>query len=1170
MLPSHEKQQKQFNSWKQDHVAPIALRVPGIAKFSSESLVNEIELDPLILLKWEPADSPLFMQFMGRGGATDEFTSSVVNCIDLKSIPSVESIVAPALTMHYIMWMAAHLEGVGMNDKALLLLGWMRAILHFGDESTLSPGGDAVSAKSYSGRVALFSVLHFRMERIILKELTRDSSGSYSPFSHTIGDSGVSSSKILFLVNEFSSSPLSKPEAPHHSERLNILGFDSFTIRMSTSMSESSISLSACWLSIGSDVLKMGQFELSRRIIEVALRDFRRVKDFRGISQSCEFIAQLDVLEGRPDKAISLLTSSEFKVALDASGDALLLAQMHTTLTSAYLSLGKCGLAQNLNLNTMAELSSMVMLKQAGSFERKEAIVESSLENCNALVLVLFSSAAIACASGICAEHFKKVEEGFALTLNLARSTYGILSPTYAAVLHLRNELHLQLRVNSKKKCGSSCQEDDLFRDVKLSIGQHKFLVSRVSISQMLSCFERFTSDSFQNAKKFYSQSYQQLALVGTHSAKTCFDIRRLNLPISSSPIFEPVTSLHSTIAKYISDSIRTSIFMSKDFEVSFSFTSFFGVTRVVNSSSDNLALEGFRSTTRMLRSLGSRPFPLQMIASELRVSKTQSVCLNHRRFDFVIYFTEAMLEMCSNIHAREVLYTNLETNGVKLAYCTILLQSVDSRGQMVHTVRSALSLTYDTQVFAAMEDYLLSCDSSRTGLFKRGQINPELTALPSTQLQLEAMSYRIFLKILSPPLKRLDIDMNISELVSHCIPTASTVYLLVSLSCRMGKIFFTAGFPNSDAPSGSTWYNHEVLIYKEDLISLHNTISKHCKWVAMCTFFCSTFGHNFGASQCKNSIRSKVDDKLNDIEAALETELEDALRFLDKLTISLSDTTSLGRALTKHLQFSSTVTLIIDPLLQNLPWEGINTFNQYQGQICRDFSMHLLGTRSNRKSSRSKFTTLIDPHQDDLDGVKGHSDVECIRPGAKSLVSGLFDENQISSSPMQSSDPSSCSFCLHDLTLLNTMRNIDVLFMVVPGAAGSILAPREIVTLEMEHAPLVIIADKMFTHSSMRRQSSQDFKKTLDELFLESAISMSVLLSLSGVATLFQGNWALPVIPHQFLLSSLVKAVSCGEIVSRAMSHRGFVQKHLMDAKNIQDAKPWLKLAISLTGVSN
>jgi len=240
-------------------------------------------------------------------------------------------------------------------------------------------------------------------------------------------------------------------------------------------------------------------------------------------------------------------------------------------------------------------------------------------------------------------------------------------------------------------------------------------------------------------------------------------------------------------------------------------------------------------------------------------------------------------------------------------------------------------------------------------------------------------------------------------------------------------------------------------------------------------------------------------------------------------------------------------VQLVIVPCLElsSLPLEALDVFSRAKS-VSRDFSIHMfhhrLHAQNNAPIKDACVRFISDPKGED----SGSSELEPgmdIRPSiddvigqlqSKSKWKGLKGQDHIpSQNEWQKSlmgerndeDSSDCCFLFYGLERFLAYAGIETIAGLHTSKCGA-----------------AILVDRAANDVSYRRQSKLDNQKDTEILRLEDSLGTAAILSMSGVNTIVQNQWANSMWANKMLISNLFgalrgsKAKSIGEAVGSAL----------------------------------
>jgi hypothetical protein len=212
---------------------------------------------------------------------------------------------------------------------------------------------------------------------------------------------------------------------------------------------------------------------------------------------------------------------------------------------------------------------------------------------------------------------------------------------------------------------------------------------------------------------------------------------------------------------------------------------------------------------------------------------------------------------------------------------------------------------------------------------------------------------------------------------------------------------------------------------------------------------------------------------------------------------------------------------LLVDQLLQELPFEGLDALGRYKGRVFRDYSVHMLGHRQKSSSAgagavkASAVRAVIDTY---------HEDTRAADPSFKSVpMTDLFAQMTESGSKGPLIAPKAgdkwrglsvggaSGISLQDWISATSGAASDgtVLYVHCPGKLASIWSPNDISLMNLENISLAVVLDNGFNDLSYRRQNVVDNKKSQLELVNDDSFRISALLSLCGARSVVSTLWS-------------------------------------------------------------
>ena len=308
-------------------------------------------------------------------------------------------------------------------------------------------------------------------------------------------------------------------------------------------------------------------------------------------------------------------------------------------------------------------------------------------------------------------------------------------------------------------------------------------------------------------------------------------------------------------------------------------------------------------------------------------------------------------------------------------------------------------------------------------------------------------------------------------------------------------------------------------------------------------------------------------------------------------LASSLTSTTVAGGK-----KIEPSVVLLLEPGLQTLPWEGLSFFQGTYSpssssdlpsgkqspvapfySISRDFSIHFFHHRMKAIAADLNLPALINlPSSsvryavDPFDEDAGNQAVGMVRKplqeifegsinGSSALIHGGKKWQKLRSSPTGNLALQDWIVSVHNNASLLPLPSVPPtgkeakgappppaqiasaqgVFVQTLGRFGSLLAPQELSSLDLEKVLLLCVFDQGHNEASARRQVSADVVKAAAEVELEQPLNMMGLLALSGPAAVVAHAWSTPLTAQSRLLQTFWQPFSAGtaSTVSAALS---------------------------------
>jgi len=378
-----------------------------------------------------------------------------------------------------------------------------------------------------------------------------------------------------------------------------------------------------------------------------------------------------------------------------------------------------------------------------------------------------------------------------------------------------------------------------------------------------------------------------------------------------------------------------------------------------------------------------------------------------------------------------------------------------------------------------------------------------------------------------------------------------------------------------------------------------------HIHWKVDAAKLVSVYGDNMGAALDVSGVA--LESQFSDAkgwrkEKALEEKLGAAIRDLNSLLQSaLGPESNVYQFLHAHNQPGASsaaaakgkdgakptsnhvpLTLLVDSLLQELPWEGLALVGDlFEGNVCRDFSVHMLGHRcaslipalatpaggaaaaaapakggggvdahGNVIVASSTVKTLLDPFEDDSGNLsKGFE-----RPSIRSVCSALLAAVP-GAAKWVPVNTSKATVSLQDWIGVTAASagapaapagkaaaaaggaadpNAGKLFSVltyVPGKLSNYLPVCDIASMNLEQVAVFLLSDQGHSSNSILRQNALDNLKAKKEIALETPLRMLALWSLAGAGSVVFSSWSTPLASQARFIEALWTAFAKNQL---------------------------------------
>jgi len=388
---------------------------------------------------------------------------------------------------------------------------------------------------------------------------------------------------------------------------------------------------------------------------------------------------------------------------------------------------------------------------------------------------------------------------------------------------------------------------------------------------------------------------------------------------------------------------------------------------------------------------------------------------------------------------------------------------------------------------------------------------HPTKEAQPQIDVELK------FLKSTSPAWGRLDITADPAAILAK-VP-ASTAVLCLQMCPNQSSLYVCAGIPAAGEgahKAGGTWKVVKMDLPEHDRRLLLTLVKQQRKWREDTSKFVAVYGENVSNDMDMVGFDPAFGSKIMKSERALEERLRALLSDMEQILASIFGEGTEFREFVKSLLPDDDhliLQTLIDPCLQDLPWEGLDVCSLFGGQVCRDFSLHMLGHRLNAFESRvcdaSSLKTVFDPFGDDTGSkLEGYE-----REAIGDVVKHLKAEGAAGAAKWTSVNKGSGQLSAADWTSTIETPAADTkklsLFVYTPGRLGSLLSPIDVATLDFRKVLFLACTDQGLNDASFRRQNSLDNIKTSRDIALEAPLKLFANISLAGCGSIVLPSWA-------------------------------------------------------------
>jgi hypothetical protein len=525
--------------------------------------------------------------------------------------------------------------------------------------------------------------------------------------------------------------------------------------------------------------------------------------------------------------------------------------------------------------------------------------------------------------------------------------------------------------------------------------------------------------------------------------------------------------------------------------------------------------------------------------------------------------------------------FGNLHGGAREAAPWLLLSQSLRAKEWLMSTWRAALNPA--CEVSAAVQR-LDSLEASR---------------LPSKEALPQILAEQTFLRAASPSWRRLEVTEDPAAILQRM--PARTALLSLQICPSNKAIYACAGLPEpvegeaTPYVAGGKWVVDKMPLGEPERRLLLTLVQQQRKWKEDAAKFVAVYGENVSPDQDLAGVESAQAGKLGKVERALEERLRAVLADMElALQPLLGPDSVLGAflrsLLAPELAEDGTVAptqpeplsllLLVDPSLQELPWEGHSSVAGFCGRVGRDFSLHLLGHRLSSHTDvvvrSSSLSTVFDPFGDDtgskIEGYERPSIGEVTRALSETVL-GAGSWASLKGTPglLTLQDWITCTQL--PAPVPDAKGNVAPaskvsVFLFAPGRMGSLLSPSELASMDMGSVLMLQAVDQGLSDAAFRRQNTLDNTKRPSDIAKEDALNMAALASLAGAGCVNTHLWATTLAAQRRFVNGFWDSFGQGGSSLAAMSAASLLIPPQSEGEEAAAApapkslKPWVYLA--------
>lgn len=1044
-----------------------------------------------------------------------DMTAAVVKR-SVSMAPCSGSIEALPLTAFYLIAVSDHLLENGFPQKSLLCLSWLRLI---------------AQTMANIDCADLAVLLYYKISRA-LNSCGLSKIADKLPKNFIGVDITSYFRNIFSMKSVMSSTSIAEVTA---NERLQKYGFSTWTGTFDSLQS----------LHIAVDIIdclyNVGNVDAATVLANHLYKEYSKMKDSRNVCRTVVYVAKGLIISGDYDTALTMLISCND--LLTQISDAHLLANHSILLIEVYCRLGRQNEGFEIALQSIEMIRVFTNISvsnpQSGNrISTSNGGTELSYESVSALCAVYFVFTKFQ------TEYFKGIIEsgkpGTVLSdiaslfcsldelFELVVSVHGGSSILSYRVQYIKGTTQFILTNAVRLASYPLIPESELEAYTHVNISSSvESLRKAMSILLSLKAFisdaeQRFLSpESEANQFQLLSSVVPALAAVKIELAKQCghFAVLRQENIFSGAEV-----SSVSVIEKYLMETQPEEPLVPEDFSVSY-------LTEAIHSANSAAALWPLNSSPVVECECRGLTFAALKLAGS--VPNTMEV--------------SALLSVGSRIVVKAVaneLFDAATCAGFALADLTLRSdpaaafrwlswnQSMTARNWMYSIWTAALNPA--SEVAASLNRLVALHD----------------VPLANTTIEKRREVEELFLTHSSSSYRRLDVSMDPADI----IPSLPVSSVLLSIQFDPYRKHFYVSLKKSGVLNEDSFIIEKLPFTDSMNHSLGNLKSRHIAWMAkvqrMVTMFSEslTSDHDIAGDGFQYS-----DSRLESQERSIESTLTTLISEFQALFYSVLCSGSRIGCYFQEIEENDSCVLLLDPILQDLPWEGLPYFGIFNGRVYRDYSIHFMRHRASRAVASLPCTAVkvcIDSFNED----PGPQGIRQSFDDLKKKQSGLTKSQHLC-------DPTTPLSILDWIKISEIKDKPSGLFLHILGRLGSVLSPRELASLNYEMIAAAVVVDQGHTFTSFRRQESADNLKLSSDILCENSVNINALLSLSGVGTVIAQHWTTSISSQKRFVDSFWCS-ALGQKTDALSSFSSALKVNNDSDGNTRSLKKWVNLA--------